>query len=86
MLAVVFSIFVSQLIIQPAIDSVLQHWTYGGAMVSHIKVDLDRGGMSDVYALRVQDTAEIIVVTGQHVEVYQVPVTVPGQVILLLRS
>jgi hypothetical protein len=83
MLAVVFSIFISQLVIQPAIDSVVQHWTYGGSLVSYVKADVGHGGVSSIYALRVKDTAEIIVITGQRVEAYQVPLSTPGSIVLV---
>jgi hypothetical protein len=83
MSAVVVSIFVSNFVIQPAIDSVVQHWTYGGHPVSYIAADLNRGALSDIYALRVKDTAEIFVITGQHVEAYQVRLGTPGPIVLV---
>jgi hypothetical protein len=52
-------------------------------MVSYVKADVGHGGESNIYALRVKDTAEVFVITGQHVEAYQVPLSTSGQVVLV---
>jgi hypothetical protein len=73
MLTLIFAYLIVSWVVVPALQNIADQWAYGSGRVSHVKASLYPGKESDVYALAVQNSVEIVIITDSRPQGISIP-------------
>ena len=70
MLIIVGILFTFSKLVIPFYQHTMNHWSYGDALVYHVRADLGRGSASDVYTMSESNNIIVVIVTNAQVETH----------------
>ena len=69
-LIIVGILFTFSKLVIPFYQHTMNHWSYGDALVYHVRADLGRGSASDVYTMSESNNIIVVIVTNAQVETH----------------